>query len=70
MKLKKYSTPDIEIMEIETAAMIASSEIGNGVNGDGTKGYTGSTTGGSGPNARISSLQYFDGWDLDDADEE
>lgn len=68
MKLKKYNTPDIEIMEMTTVSMIAGS--GDGLDSEGTTGNTGGASGGHGPGAHIASRQYFDGWDLDDADEE
>ncbi len=68
MKLKKYNTPDIEIMEMTTVSMIAGS--GDGLYSDGTGGNIGGPSGGNGTKAHIASRQYFDGWDLDDADEE
>lgn len=68
MKLKKYNTPDIEIMEMTTVSMIAGS--GDGLYSDGKKGNIGGPSGGNGKGAHIASRQYFDGWDLDDADEE
>lgn len=51
-----------------TVSMIAGS--GDGLYSDGTEGNTGGASGGNGLKAHIASRQYFDGWDLDDADEE
>ena len=66
MELKKYNAPDIEVMEMTTASMIATS---GDLNAGGTEGNTGGATGGSGQGAHIASRQYFDGWDLDDTEE-
>lgn len=67
MKKRMYNAPEITVLEMVAASMIAAS-VENTVTGDGTTvEYNKNTVGtASGSSARIGSRQYFDTWSDDE----
>ena len=68
MEKKIYIKPNMQIVEIQTIAMLAAS--GNGLNSNGTTGKLVPEDTGNAATAHIGSRQYFDTWSEDDEEYE
>lgn len=66
MNKKMYNAPEIAVVEVETASMIASSVKYNEQSDDVDFSDAGSVETGNAGAARVASNQYFDSWSDDE----